>query len=104
MASLTEKVNPTTPFSVFYKTCCMNILIITQYIVAIFCKLRCRVNVEMENISIVLRELKEIKDKPDKTIVELVGIIKDKRNVYFHINWNNKRNIAFILIWVQCKD
>ena len=63
-----------------------------------------KVSVEMENISAVLEELKKIKDKPDKTLVELVGIIKDKHNVCFHINWNNKRNIAFILIWVQCKD
>ena len=69
MASLTEKVNPTTPFSVFYKTCCMNILIITQYIVAIFCKLRCRVNAEMANE----REALKIEvDVTDEQIDQLV--------------------------------
>lgn len=88
MASLREKVNPTTPFSVFYKTCCMNILIMTQYIVVIFCKLRCRVNVERENISIVLEELKKTKDKPDKTLVELAGM-----GTFLHNFYNGVENI-----------
>ncbi len=41
-----------------------------------------KVNVEMENISIVLEELKEIKDKPDKTLVELAGTGTFLHNVY----------------------
>ena len=41
-----------------------------------------KVNVEMENISAVLKELKEIKDKPDKTLVELAGTGTFLHNVY----------------------
>ena len=44
--------------------------------------LREKVNVEMENISIVLDELKKIKNKPDKTLAELAGIGTFLHNVY----------------------
>jgi len=44
--------------------------------------LRERVNVEMENISVVLKELEKIKDKPNKSIVELAGIGTFLHNIY----------------------
>ena len=44
--------------------------------------LREKVNVEVENISIVLEELKKIKDKPNKSIVELAGIGTFLHNIY----------------------
>jgi len=44
--------------------------------------LRDKVNVEMENISAVLAELEKIKDKPNKTIVELAGIGTFLHNFY----------------------
>lgn len=44
--------------------------------------LREKVNVEMENISIVLEELKKTKDKPNKTLVELAGIGTFLHNIY----------------------
>jgi len=44
--------------------------------------LREKVNVEMENISIVLRELKKIKDKSNKSVVELAGIGTFLHNIY----------------------
>ena len=44
--------------------------------------LREKVNVEMENISIVLEELKKTKDKSNKTLVELAGIGTFLHNVY----------------------
>ncbi len=44
--------------------------------------LREKVNVETENVSIVLEELKKIKDKPNKTSVELAGIGAFLHNIY----------------------
>ncbi len=44
--------------------------------------LREKVNVEMENVPIVLEELKKIKDKPNKTSVELAGIGAFLHNIY----------------------
>ncbi len=44
--------------------------------------LREKVDVEMENISIVLEELKKIKDKPAKAPVELAGIGTFLHNIY----------------------
>ncbi|MCD5384061.1 DUF86 domain-containing protein [candidate division WOR-3 bacterium] len=44
--------------------------------------LREKVNVEMENISLVLEELKKTKDKPDKALVELAGIGTFLHNIY----------------------
>ncbi len=44
--------------------------------------LREKVNVEMENISIVLEELENIKDKPAKAPVELAGIGTFLHNIY----------------------
>lgn len=44
--------------------------------------LRERVNVEIENISIVLEKLEKIKDKPNKTEVELAGMGTFLHNIY----------------------
>lgn len=44
--------------------------------------LRTKVNVELENISAVLKELQKVKDKPNKTIVELAGIGTFLHNFY----------------------
>ena len=44
--------------------------------------LREKVNVEIENISIVLEELKKFKDKPDKTSIELAGMGAFLHNIY----------------------
>ena len=44
--------------------------------------LRTKVNVELENIFTVLDELQKIKDKPNKTIVELAGIGTFLHNFY----------------------
>ncbi|MCK4353014.1 hypothetical protein KAW65_06355 [candidate division WOR-3 bacterium] len=41
-----------------------------------------RVNVEMENISAVLEELKKVKDKPHKSVVELAGMGTFLHNIY----------------------
>lgn len=40
------------------------------------------VNVELENISTVLIELEKVKDKPNKTTVELAGIGTFLHNIY----------------------
>ena len=50
--------------------------------------LREKVNVEMENISMVLEELRKFKDKPDKTSVELAGI-----GTFLHNFYNGIENI-----------
>lgn len=44
--------------------------------------LREKINAEMENVSIVLEELKKIKDKPNKTPVELAGVGTFLHNIY----------------------
>ncbi len=44
--------------------------------------LRDKINVEMENISVVLEELKKIKDKPNKNTVELAGMGTFLHNIY----------------------
>ncbi len=44
--------------------------------------LREKVDVELENISSVLAELKKIEDKPDKTVAELAGMGTFLHNFY----------------------
>ncbi|MCK4642452.1 hypothetical protein KAU32_02320 [bacterium] len=44
--------------------------------------LREKVSVEMENISLVLEELEKVKDKPNKTPVELAGMGAFLHNIY----------------------
>lgn len=44
--------------------------------------IRDKINAEMENISVVLDELNKIKDKPDKSLVELAGIATFLHNIY----------------------
>jgi len=44
--------------------------------------LKDKLKAEMENISIVLRELEKVKDKPNKSIVELAGLATFLHNIY----------------------
>ncbi|HAW50245.1 TPA: hypothetical protein DCX16_04790 [bacterium] len=53
------------------------------------------VNVELENISTVFIELKKIKDKPNKTIVELAGIGAFLHNIYTGIENVLKQILKF---------
>lgn len=44
-----------------------------------------KVNVEMENLTMVLEELEKVKDKPNKTTVELAGIATFLHNFYLGV-------------------
>ncbi|MEW5759269.1 MAG: hypothetical protein AB1779_00715 [Candidatus Thermoplasmatota archaeon] len=44
-----------------------------------------KINAEMENITVVLRELEKVKDKPNKTNLELAGIATYLHNFYMGI-------------------
>ncbi|MEW5693174.1 MAG: hypothetical protein AB1765_07750 [Candidatus Hydrogenedentota bacterium] len=66
--------------------------------------LREKVNVEMENIFIVLEELKKNKDKPDKTVVELAGIGAFLHNVYNGVENILKQILSFQGISIPNSD
>ena len=66
--------------------------------------LREKVNVEMENISIVLEELEKIKDKPNKSTVELAGIGAFLHNIYTGIENILKQILSSQAIQIPSSD
>ena len=59
--------------------------------------LREKVDVELENISAVLAELKKIEGKPDKTVAELAGI-----GTFLHNFYTGIENILKQILGAKC--